>query len=83
MLSSLTTNELSRLIFMHEHFFHFLSARLERLELDWTYNFVEKSDISVSQHHDLQMFYQEHLKNNSESLERYCQELELREKEAN
>jgi hypothetical protein len=82
MLKDLTTTQLSRLIFMHEHFHHFVSARLERLNLDWTYNFNDKSETTVSQRVDLEMFYKEHLKNNSDALERYSMELEIREMEA-
>lgn len=79
MLKDLTTNQLSRIIFILEHFDHFLKDQIVKID-EQIYNTKnEKSAFNSSQLFDLIMFYTEQMNNNSAALDLYCKELEFKE----
>jgi hypothetical protein len=78
MLKDLTTNELSRLIFVHEHFNQLLISKVTELE-DILYTGNDNiSAVKKSQLQDLEMFYSEHLEYNSAALIDFNTELKCR-----
>lgn len=79
MLKDLTTNQLSRIIFILEHFSRLLNSIITEIENDLNSGNDNNSATKKSQLQDLELFYTEQMNYNSATLDRYCQELEFRE----